>query len=755
LRIHSLTLADVVSTVFGVKDSTEKKFVSDSVFFANDEFAAGFLSALFDCDGFVSHCKPEVEYTTLCKCIAERVSAMLLRFGVIPSFRPKRNKRYDKDYYHVYLTGSDNMRAFQEAVGFLHPRKRERLGVQAKRGSNTNVDVIPGLGPVFDRALSALGMTESEAGRRAGLSAGVFSRYAKGFDTASRRSVGKVACVLAARKEKLSGALRLLEGVNLPDSTPARLHSLAVESSHGLEYKRIAAGCGVSAATVGRMLSGRTGATDNLLDVCGGVVDACGPEAPQPLLQSRSAYLELCRQWPDERIFGLADEFALPYDALDEASGLHNGAWASFKRGERKAGVFNRVKMLAGLRARLSGMNARVQEAKDCFDLLESLASSDVFWDEVAHVEEMAYPEPYVYDLAMEGAHNFLAGAVPLVVHNSYLAGVLIEELLDRPKALGRPAIIVIDVHGEYRFLAERGSGYSDRVTVVDGRKMRIGMPSVTPGALCEFLPGASDVAKRELSRALERLHRERRDARAPYRLEDLIAQVEGSELKENVKGPLAGMLYGLKSLRLFGSATNPSLKELARPGRLSVIDLSGIDDMRRKQVIVAFFARKLFKWRKKEKIPPFLLMVEESHNFAREKARSAEFFAKPVIEMIAREGRKFGASLCLISQRPVQLSTTALSQANTHVIMRVTNPYDIDHIGKSCEGIDKGMLGAITTLRTGEAMVVGEAANFPVFLNVRRRKSSRQARAEGIDAIARRFEERSDSRKKDVEAFL
>ena len=76
------------------------------------------------------------------------------------------------------------------------------------------------------------------------------------------------------------------------------------------------------------------------------------------------------------------------------------------------------------------------------------------------------------------------------------------------------------------------------------------------------------------------------------------------------------------------------------------------------------------------------------------------------------------------MSQRPVQLSTTALSQCNTNIILRLTNPYDIDHIGESCEGIDKGMLGAITTLRVGEALVVGEAVNLPVFVRVRRRKS-------------------------------
>lgn len=339
----------------------------------------------------------------------------------------------------------------------------------------------------------------------------------------------------------------------------------------------------------------------------------------------------------------------------------------------------------------------------------------------------------------------------------SHLTSIVIEELLDRKKEHGRPAVIIIDAHGEYAGFAERAGGYSDRTNVIEGRKIRIGLPAVAPQVLCEFMPEISGTAKRELVAKVEELHKGFKERkREPYGLDDLINAVEGDPtIKDNIKGPLISWLYTLKGQRIFGKATYPSLKDLAQPGKLAVMDLSEIDSMKKKQIIVAYFGRKLFKARKKEKIPPFLLMVEEAHNFAREKARSAEFFAKPVIEMIAREGRKFGAGLCLISQRPVQLSTTALSQCNTHIIMRVTNPYDIDHIGESSEGIDKGMLNAITTLRTGEAMVVGEAVNFPVFIKVRQRKSRKSTKGESIESIARKFEEMKEKKKQDVEAFL
>ena len=121
----------------------------------------------------------------------------------------------------------------------------------------------------------------------------------------------------------------------------------------------------------------------------------------------------------------------------------------------------------------------------------------------------------------------------------------------------------------------------------------------------------------------------------------------------------------------------------------------------------------------------------------------------------MAREGRKFGASLCLISQRPVQLSTTALSQCNSNIILRITNPFDLKHIGESCEGIDSRMQDSITSLRVGEALILGEAVGAPVFVSVRKRRSQTVVRGESLEKIAQEFEEKSQRKEDEIEAFL
>lgn len=338
----------------------------------------------------------------------------------------------------------------------------------------------------------------------------------------------------------------------------------------------------------------------------------------------------------------------------------------------------------------------------------------------------------------------------------SYFTSVLIEEMLERKADSGRLAIVVLDSHGEY--VGFKSTQYSKSTEIVSAKKFRIAFKKVTPHMLAEWIPEMSHTQRRELSPILESLHREKKEKREAYSLEDLIAKVEqemADKKKDNVKRPLLAWLSELRSLRLFAPSDYPRLEEAIAPGKLCVVDLSEIENMKKKQMIVSYLSRRLFRLRKNGKIAPFALVVEEAHNFAPEKMERSAALAKGPITTIAREGRKFGACLCLISQRPVQLATTALAQCNTNIILRMTNPFDIEHVGQSCEGIDRSMLDSITTLRVGEALVVGEATGSPIFVKIRKRKSSFQSKGKDLELIAKRFEEEKTKKKQDVEAFL
>ncbi|MDD5337741.1 MAG: ATP-binding protein [Candidatus ainarchaeum sp.] len=346
----------------------------------------------------------------------------------------------------------------------------------------------------------------------------------------------------------------------------------------------------------------------------------------------------------------------------------------------------------------------------------------------------------------------------------SYLSTVLIEELLDRKKEEGRVAVIVIDIHGEYMGFAEGAYASRTKIIEVGNRKKGFSLPlrKVTPEMFEEWLPMLSHAQRALLRQSLTSLHDDYKKNRKAYSFKDLLNAIDAyydddsKRADRSVKPALKRSLSEIKRMCILSqNIENPKLTEAVQPGKLLVLDFSDVDSLRKKQVIVSMLARKLFKMRRKGKIPPFLLIVEEAHNFAREKAEAYEAVSRSVIETIAREGRKFGASLCLITQRPVNLSTTALSQCNTHIILRVTNPNDLDHIQMSSEGIDARIARSITSLRVGEGIIVGEATNAPIFVDVRSIKSKRKEKGRPLAELALEYEKLQEKKSEDAEAFL
>ena len=308
--------------------------------------------------------------------------------------------------------------------------------------------------------------------------------------------------------------------------------------------------------------------------------------------------------------------------------------------------------------------------------------------------------QKHVAILAMSGAGK------------SHLVGVMIEELLDREGP--KPAIIVLDPHGEYKKFAE-DSFYRKYTKVFNDENIKIGVSSLKASNFADFLE-LTHAQKRELGKILQNMKREN------YDLDDVIAEVDASDIKSPTKENLSGALLSLKSFGILDKYTRPAPDVLAKQGQLSIFDLSNFVELKERQIIATYFIKKLFYERRMDRIPPFLLVIEEAHQFCPE-GKKEEAISRGIIETVAREGRKFSASLMLVSQRPIRLSTTVLSQCNTHIVLRVTNPYDLDHIGQSCEGMSRELINTLPGLKTGEAIIVGEAVNYPVMINVRDKK--------------------------------
>ncbi len=326
----------------------------------------------------------------------------------------------------------------------------------------------------------------------------------------------------------------------------------------------------------------------------------------------------------------------------------------------------------------------------------------------------------------------------------SYLTSVLIEELLMRKPEQGRVAVVILDVHGEYTSLATASdttkSDFSEKTTVINGPYIQLGVPKLTSYDFASFQPQMSYVQIRELNKIIKKLRGMSGKTGKPYDLNELIGMIEQSEMNPRTKEAMMGWFYDLESTRLFGVEEHPSLKERIRVGEATIFDLREIISLRKKQIIVNYLINSLFNLRKRGEIPPFVFILEEAHQFCPE----GPAISKGIIETIAREGRKFYASLVLISQRPVRLSTTVLSQLNSQIYLRITNPYDLKLIGQSSEMVDKASLDTITTLNVGEALIVGNAVAHPIFVQIRTRYSPSPPISIPLEDVAKRYEKKT-----------
>ncbi len=320
----------------------------------------------------------------------------------------------------------------------------------------------------------------------------------------------------------------------------------------------------------------------------------------------------------------------------------------------------------------------------------------------------------------------------------SYLVSVLLEELLQRTKSQqGTPGILLFDVHGEYKFFADHAenSSYAKFTTIQDAKYLQIGVPSLSAYDFAKYQPNMSNAQIRELKKIIDRLkYQEKRDE---YNIADLIQCVENEKgMNPKVKTALIGWLSDLDRKHLFGKNNHPKLHQWIQPGRLNILDMSSLISIRKKQIIVAFIMDRLFSKRRANKIPPFLMILEEAHQFAPEYSINNSAISKSVIETVAREGRKFYGQICLISQRPVKLSNTVLSQCNTHIILRITNPNDLDHIKATSEALTRESTRMISSLPTGNALILGTSTNFPIFLQVRKRNCKNTIDSQTLESV-------------------
>jgi hypothetical protein len=162
----------------------------------------------------------------------------------------------------------------------------------------------------------------------------------------------------------------------------------------------------------------------------------------------------------------------------------------------------------------------------------------------------------------------------------------------------------------------------------------------------------------------------------------------------------------------------NEIVRQLISIQQPTIIDLSGIPNevagITSSVVARTLFSLKVWQTQLEREKDPIMLVCEEAHRYVPNRGEAQYEAAQEAIKRIAKEGRKYGIGMLLISQRPGELEPTVLSQCNSWIVHRITNDSDRENIKSFFPDSMSGLVKMLSGLRRREAIFVGQAAILP-----------------------------------------
>jgi DNA helicase HerA-like ATPase len=339
----------------------------------------------------------------------------------------------------------------------------------------------------------------------------------------------------------------------------------------------------------------------------------------------------------------------------------------------------------------------------------------------------------------MLGKHFALLGSTG--TGKSTSAALILHKIIE---AAPEGHVVMIDPHGEYA-AAFKGQG---AIFDVDNLAMPYWLLNFEEHCEVFLTSEGADrqmdrdilsrclLAARAKNKAAEGVSKLTIDSPVPYLLSDLlnIVQLEMGKLdKSTSSAPFMRIKTKIEELRtdprynfmfsgmLVGDTMASFLGKIFRlPGDgrpISIIDVSGVpSDVVR--VVVAVLARMVFDyatWSRDEPLRPILLVCEEAHRYVPNERNADGSSVGRILSRIAKEGRKYGVSLGLITQRPSDLAEGVLSQCGTIIAMRLNNERDQNFVKAAMPEGSRGFVDSIAALRNRECVICGEGVAIPI----------------------------------------
>jgi DNA helicase HerA-like ATPase len=295
--------------------------------------------------------------------------------------------------------------------------------------------------------------------------------------------------------------------------------------------------------------------------------------------------------------------------------------------------------------------------------------------------------------------------------------------LLTKQVARLKGTMMLFDYHGEYSELEIPGVVHADAkinpryvsadqlADLIDVRENADIQRSVLTVAFTDDVKAAKEFWPTLLTSIFAVGEAQKTSKRAAMRLKDIV------EL----------------AMRRMRSVIDPDIGEVLDQVRISKINVLNMLEFTERQAnaAVAYYLDEILEDRKKAmrfgtsgaegKVrfkTPVICAIEEAHVFIPSEGDGGSE-TKYIASKVAREGRKFGMSLVVVSQRPRRVDQDVLSQMGSFAIMKLTNPEDQNHIREASEAISEDLLQNLPSLNVGEAVLIGEWVNIPAVVKI------------------------------------
>jgi len=366
------------------------------------------------------------------------------------------------------------------------------------------------------------------------------------------------------------------------------------------------------------------------------------------------------------------------------------------------------------------------------------------------------------------GKHTAILGSTG--AGKSATVAVLLHQLLDRGKSKAfvswHPRIVLLDPHNEYgcafpshrRLSTDEGSlslpywllNLQETVNLLIGKTDRVATSQSNIVKTALYSARLSSLAVTGINSVDINV-----DSPTPYLWQDFVTGVDsqrppGRDKKE--QEPYNSVLNKLEVLqrdprmafmmRDWDGKTDPFtsvIEQFVGAGDpIRIVDLSAVPNevagLASAAIARTLFSFKLWQSQEEREADPTLLVCEEAHRYVPNRGDAQYEAAQEAIRRIAKEGRKYGLGLMLVSQRPSDVEATVLSQCNSWFVMRITNDADRDHVRGILPDSLAGLTKLLSGLRRREAIFVGQAVSLPSRILMQCLEKEKLPRSHDID---------------------